>query len=64
VGHWHAVRRASLSEEYLKGKSKGKRGGNKMEKDGGQKKFTTENSFQFSVGASRSAAETENYSLW
>jgi hypothetical protein len=45
VGHWRVVRSANLSEEYLKGKSKGKRGGNKMEEDGKQKKFTTGNSF-------------------
>jgi hypothetical protein len=31
VGRWHAGRCAILSEEYLKGKSKGKRGERKME---------------------------------
>jgi hypothetical protein len=36
VGHWHGERSASLREEYLKGKSKGKRGGDKMEEAGKQ----------------------------
>jgi hypothetical protein len=33
VGQWRAGRSASLSEEYLKGKSKGKRRGDKMEEE-------------------------------